>query len=60
MTVTEGKFHEVKNLIAACGKRVMAMGRMSMGGLQLDKKLEIGMIRRLSEEEVASVLYKDI
>ena len=60
VTVTEGKFHEVKNLVAACGKHIVAMGRMSIGGLHLDEKLEIGQVRRLAEEETASVLYKDI
>ena len=60
VTVTEGRFHEVKNLIAACGKHVVAMRRVSIGRLQLDEKLEIGMVRRLALDEVSAVLYKNI
>ena len=60
VTVTEGKFHEVKNLLSACGKRITAMCRSSIGDLKLDKKLEIGGYRRMTSEEVSAVLYKKI
>lgn len=54
VTVTEGKFHEVKNLIAACGKRIEAMRRIALGGLRLDEALSPGQVRRLSEMEISS------
>ena len=55
VTVTEGKFHEVKNLISACGKRVMAMRRVSIGGLKLDDNLQIGEYKRMEKEEAFAV-----
>ncbi len=55
VTVTEGRFHEVKNLIAACGRRVVAMGRRSIGGLALDKMLVPGAFRKLKKEEIDAV-----
>lgn len=60
VTVTEGKYHEVKNLIAACGRRVEAMRRISVGALELDGTLAAGEIRRLEEEEIDKCFQKII
>lgn len=51
ITVTEGKYHEVKNLMAVRGHRVKAMRRMSIGSLQLDPALREGESRRMTREE---------
>lgn len=56
VTVTEGKYHEVKNLLAFCGKKILSMRRICMGSLHLDEGLPLGAVRRLSEEEAAEVL----
>lgn len=53
VTVTEGKFHEVKNLMAVCGCPVLRMQRVSIGGIQLDRTLAPGEIRSLTAEEIA-------
>ena len=55
VTVTEGKFHEVKNLISVCGKRVTAMRRISIGGLKLDGNLQIGEYRRMEIPETFAI-----
>lgn len=55
VTVTEGKFHEVKNLFAACGCHVLRLKRVSIGALTLDEQLLPGQFRRLSEEEREAV-----
>ena len=55
VTVTEGKYHEVKNLISACGKRIAAMKRVSIGGIQLDENLQSGTVRKLEKEEALAV-----
>ncbi|GAA0332665.1 pseudouridine synthase [Bacillus carboniphilus] len=52
LTITEGKFHQVKRMFAARGKRVIYLKRLSMGKLQLDETLELGEYRELTEEEV--------
>ena len=54
VTVTEGRFHEVKNLISACGRRVLAMRRLAIGGLRLDETLPTGNWKKLSWEQVKS------
>ncbi|HBN73451.1 MAG TPA: 16S rRNA pseudouridine(516) synthase [Sutterella sp.] len=42
VTVTSGKYHQVKRMIAAAGNRVIALHRESMGGLALPTGLEPG------------------
>ena len=56
VTVTEGKFHEVKNLLSSRGRTILAMGRISIGALQLDESLRSGAIRPLQKEELKQVL----
>ncbi|GLY10318.1 pseudouridine synthase [Pseudobacillus badius] len=53
LTITEGKFHQVKRMFEAVGKRVVYLQRISMGPLQLDEELNLGEYRELTEEEVA-------
>ena len=55
ITVTEGKYHEVKNLVASRGLRVTAMSRLSIGALVLDKSLEFGQFHYLTEEQADQV-----
>lgn len=55
VTVTEGKFHEVKNLMAVCGRRVLELERLAIGGLRLDADLAPGEGRRLTAAEVSLI-----
>jgi 16S rRNA pseudouridine516 synthase len=52
LTITEGKFHQVKRMFEAVGKRVVYLKRISMGPLTLDETLELGEYRELTDEEV--------
>lgn len=52
LTITEGKFHQVKRMFQAVGKRVIYLKRISMGPLTLDEDLALGEYRELTEEEV--------
>ena len=52
LTISEGKFHQVKRMFQAVGKRVVYLKRMSMGPLELDETLELGEYRELTDEEV--------
>ena len=52
ITITEGKFHQVKRMVKAVGSEVLYLKRLSMGSLKLDEKLELGTYRRLSETEL--------
>ncbi len=53
ITLTEGKFHEIKRLCHACGqKEVLYLKRLSFGGITLDDKLCEGEWRNLTEKEL--------
>lgn len=51
LTITEGKFHQVKRMFAARGKPVLRLHRESVGGVSLDSALECGKFRPLTAEE---------
>lgn len=55
VTLREGKFHQVKRMLAERGKNVTYLKRLSMGALCLDNSLKIGNYRHLSEEEVRTL-----
>ncbi len=52
LTITEGKYHQVKRMFEAVGKKVLYLKRLSMGDLKLDESLPPGAYRRLTEVEV--------
>ena len=60
MTISEGKFHQVKRMFEAVGKSVLYLKRVQMGGLKLDESLELGEYRELTEEEIDLLEKKDI
>lgn len=52
LTITEGKFHQVKRMFISVGKSVIYLKRLSMGPLSLDESLPLGSYRELTDEEV--------
>lgn len=56
LTITEGRFHQIKRMVHAVGLEVTYLKRLSMGTLQLDEKLDKGCYRALSEEEIQALL----
>ncbi len=55
VTLREGKFHQVKRMLAARGKPVTYLERVQMGNLTLDKSLPRGNYRFLDEEELENL-----
>ena len=55
MTITEGKFHQVKRMFEAVGKKVVYLKRISMGPLRLTDDLKPGEYRKLTEEEITAL-----
>ncbi|MEW8606521.1 MAG: 16S rRNA pseudouridine(516) synthase RsuA [Candidatus Thiodiazotropha sp.] len=53
LTVTEGRYHQVKRMFAALGNHVVALHRESIGELHLDHSLEPGAYRPLLPQEIA-------
>ena len=58
LTLTEGKYHQVKRMVAAVGNRVEGLHRSRMGELALDPALAPGQWRWLTEAEVAALTRK--
>ena len=56
--VTEGKYHQVKRMLASRGKPVTALKRLSIGALSLDDDLSPGQFRELDENELCRVMKK--
>jgi len=56
IVVTEGKYHQVKRMMAAVGLRTIKLKRIRIGGLVLPQDMSPGEFRFLSEEEVKRVL----
>lgn len=55
LSITEGKFHQVKRMFESVGKKVIYLKRLSMGALKLDESLMEGSYRELTEEELESI-----
>jgi len=56
LTITEGKFHQVKRMFEAVGKKVTYLKRLTMANLVLDETLELGEYRELTEEELEALM----
>lgn len=55
LTITEGRYHQVKRMLAAVGNHVLALHRTRIGDIQLDPALAPGEYRALTEMEIRSV-----
>lgn len=56
LTISEGKYHQVKRMFAAMGNRVVGLHRERIGTVELDEDLAPGEYRPLTAEEIASFL----
>lgn len=56
LTLSEGKYHQVKRMVAAVGKHVERLERIQIGTLELDPTLERGAYRELTTEELDQLL----
>lgn len=53
LTISEGKYHQVKRMMHYADNEVIYLKRMNIGKLQLDEHLELGAYRHLTDEEIA-------
>lgn len=53
ITITEGKFHQIKRMFEAVGSKITSLCRVSFAGIPLDETLERGKWRYLTNEEIA-------
>ena len=53
ITLTEGKYHQIKRMVASTYNRVVTLERITFGGIELDTSLNRGEYRMLTSEEIA-------
>ena len=55
LTLTEGRYHQVRRMFAAVGNHVVALHRDRIGGLDLPADLEPGQWRLMTQADIAQV-----
>ncbi len=55
ITVTEGKFHQIKRMLQACDNEITYLKRVKFGGISLDPSLEEGQVRPLTQSEIGQL-----
>ena len=55
ITISEGKYHQVKRMFKAVDNKVKYLKRIQMGSLKLDEKLKMGEYRELTEKELETL-----
>ena len=60
VTVREGKYHQVKRMLASRGKPVLSLRRLSIGGLVLEEALGPGGYRELSDQDLCTLFSTDL
>ena len=55
ITLTEGKYHQIKRMLDAVGNKITYLERVTFGPLSLDPDLERGEWRELTEDEIAAL-----
>lgn len=55
VTLTEGRYHQIKRMFASCGATVVGLHRVAIGNLSLPDDLPEGAVRELTAEELAAL-----
>lgn len=55
LSITEGKYHQVKRMFEARQKKVVFLKRIQIGNLQLDSNLKLGDYRKMTKDEIKKV-----
>jgi 16S rRNA pseudouridine516 synthase len=58
LTLTEGKYHQVKRMLAATGHKVVRLHRSRVGDMVLDDTLAPGQWRWLTDQELNALIRK--
>lgn len=58
ITITEGRYHQIKRMFASTGNSVIALHRDKIGGLLLDSNLAPGESREITKEELKLIKNK--
>lgn len=58
VTLTEGRYHQIKRMFGCFGAKVIALNRICMGNLYLPSDLKVGEIRNATQEELIKIQKK--
>ena len=58
LTLTEGKYHQVKRMLAAVGNKVVGLHRSQIGEMPLPEDLQPGQWRWITDEEMKRLTGK--
>ena len=59
VTISEGKYHQVKRMFESVNKKVTYLKRVTFGNLKLDENLKLGEYRKLTKQEINLLKEKD-
>ena len=60
ITITEGRYHQIKRMFESVGMQVVYLKRLQMGTLRLDESLACGQYRKLTKQEVFALKNRQI
>ena len=60
VTICEGKFHQVKKMFSAVGRKVVHLQRISIGNLYLDSKLPIGKAKKMTKLDIDAIFLGNL
>lgn len=55
VTITEGRYHQIKRMFGCYGAKVVELNRICMGNLYLPKGLKLGEIKELAQDELQKI-----
>jgi len=58
VTISEGKYHQIKRMFESINKKVIYLKRITFGNISLDENLKLGEYRKLTEEEIELLKQK--
>lgn len=59
VTLTEGRYHQIKRMFGCFGAKVVALNRICMGNLYLPDDLKVGKIRKATKEELLKIQNRE-
>lgn len=59
VTISEGKYHQVKKMFESVNKKVIYLKRITFGNISLDENLKLGEYRKLTNEEIDKLKRND-
>lgn len=58
VTITEGRYHQIKRMFGCYGAKVIELNRVQMGEFILPSNLKLGQCREITEKEIEQIIKK--